>query len=143
MRRLFLALMIALLPLRGWVGDAMATQMATQMAAPLLAQQVVSNGGAAHVHAPMTSMHGHPQTLQADTVSSAVNCLGHAGSDNPSSSDLAHCESCVVCQACQTVALAFPVSVFADLFADPEPPQSVAARFTSAKRALGLKPPIS
>ena len=127
MRYLLLALMIALVPLRGWVGDAMAMQMAV---APIA--HTHEAGASAPVHA------GSPRTETA-----VADCAGHTGSGNPSPSDPSHCQSCVACQVCNTAALAVQTFAIGATVTPLEVPHSAAPRFTSAERALGLKPPIS
>ena len=140
MRRLLLVLMLVLLPLRGWVGDA----MATQMAAPALVQQTAGAGVAGiHTHNADTPTHPHSGLSQADTATTATDCAGHTGSGSSSPADALDCQSCVACQACHTVALAVPVHIDTELSKAPGEPLSVVSRFTSADRALGLKPPIS
>jgi hypothetical protein len=135
MRHLVLALMIALLPIRGWVGDVMATEMASPQAAQLHhATEMV----AAHAHATGAEAHFDHES----SVKSPPDCAGHGeGSGSPTAD--AHCESCAACQACHTVALS-PVSTrTASLAVSPALPRSPAARFASAIAALGQKPPIS
>lgn len=140
MRHFFVALMIVLLPLRGWAGDV----MATQMAAPALAQQVAQIAGTStHNHESGTPSHTHSDLVQAGAATLAPDCAGHAGSGHSSPTDNSHCQSCVACQACHTLGLAVPSIVSTEPASAAEKPQLVVSRFTSAERALGLKPPIS
>ena len=97
MRLLLLAIIIVLLPLRGWVGDAMAMQMAAQG----LSQKVANAGAAAaHTDEVAAPVHWHSDAPQTDATPVAGDCAGHAGSGNPSSPELSHCQSCVACQVC-------------------------------------------
>jgi hypothetical protein len=124
MRRWFVLLMIALLPLRGVVGDAMAADMMSKHLAA--AQSAVESETAHHGMDPDCMGHSH---ADADEGSSAV--------------DASPCPTCASCQVCSSVALAF--ALYADVtpvFAQPRP-ISAQAMFTSADPATGFKPPIS
>ena len=123
MRFLVLALMIVLLPLRGWAGDAMATQMATHMAITAVSSEIAAD-----------------RTHEM----SATDCAGHSASKQADSSvsKSANGETCQSCQACHTVALSSSTAIDSVLFQAPSLPLVTAAQFTSADTALGQKPPI-
>ena len=134
MRHLFLALMIVLLPLRGWAGDAMATQMAS---AAVATKSVAAN---AHIMGSAATIDTQSQVMpdcheavsgQPDRVKSASH---ETGND--------HCGTCLACQACHTVAL---LPELLEVLAILVSPQLRPARsaFTSAAAALGQKPPIA
>lgn len=137
MRHVILALMIVLLPLRGWAGDAMATQMASHAIA------IESVAGGAHQMVATASFDHHNLALEK---SQAIHdCQDQAadgrGTDQTANTD--HCGTCQACQACHTVALSpSPLEVAAS-FASPQLRPLHAAAFTSAAGALGQKPPIS
>ena len=136
MRRLLFILLIALLPLRGWVGDAMAIGMAAQQV------RMASISAALDAHAPLEETHGH-QAANTDTDAVYANeCHGATGGATSHSAD-SDCESCAVCQACHTVALSSAASDALARLAPAVPPQTVVAQFASAEAALGQKPPIS
>lgn len=149
MRRTLFIAMIFLLLLRGWVGDAMATGMATNDF-----QQTVSATEPIATHAYETRAGGHfdheatgpaAQPLP-HLAASSPDCAGHAAgqvSDPMSQEAAGHCESCAACQACHTVALSPLVSSATTLSIPPALPRSPAAHFASATAALGQKPPIS
>lgn len=135
MHRLFLFILIALLPLRGWVGDVMAMEMASQQLNTILsvathAQPTGATGqfGSQNAAATHSECPGHPAMASGDA------------SDNTASG---HCNTCGVCQICHTVALAGTAAF--------NPPQAVfvlplplgSTRFASALPAPSLKPPIS
>ena len=125
-------LLIMLLPLRGWVGDAMAMQMALpgQHAAVSSAMQH-ANGDSAH--AQMGSMDS----------AAAGDCGGHTGAqDAGDEADAAHCEACAMCQTCHTVAVLLLPDFLAGAQASPMSPSAPMKVFASADRALLLKPPI-
>lgn len=113
MHRLVIALMIALLPLRGWVGDTMAEQLALV--------QVAAHAGASHHDC---AMHGADPTQAQDD-------------------DADQGGACTVCQACHTLALEAPAHSPAVLASTRIMARVAAADFASAERALSVKPPIA
>ena len=123
MRRLLMVLLlVALLPLRSWAGDAMAIQMAANEAKPAVTRM--------HQHADLGNC--HEMQASADTVAAM-----------PESPTSGHCATCAFCQACFTSALAMPVTT---VDAQPLPyalPQLHSSSYTSAILALSQKPPIS
>ncbi|WP_367846304.1 hypothetical protein [Rhodoferax sp. WC2427] len=129
MRRFFLILMIALLPLRGWAGEVMAMDILAQHAPAI--QKV-----AAHAHHTVESS-TFDMEMQADCHGAAE--AAHSDADASTS----HCGTCPLCQMCHTVAAPAP------FFAIPTPwlphaqPTTGPARFASAPAAFALKPPIS
>jgi len=149
MRRPLFIAMIFLLLLRGWVGDAMATGMATghlQQLAP--ATEFV----AAHAHGSRADGHfdhemtSKPTESMVHAAAVPADCAGHTSgqvSDPMTPEVTGHCESCAACQTCHTVALSPRAASTASLAIPPAPAHSPAARFASAVAALGQKPPIS
>jgi hypothetical protein len=138
MRQLFLIILIALLPLRGWISDAMATgMMAGQMQ-----QQTATKNAAAHAHGTGDTAHFDTEKVAAQAHPGTSDCAGHASGAEPHAAE-AHCESCSACQACHTLALS-PVAADMTVVANLSPPPRVAvAQFSSAETALHQKPPIS
>ena len=142
MRHLILAVMIVLLPLRGWVGDAMATGMASsswklgteqhQTATKLVADHAHSAGAADHID---------PPTVQQVSAAANADCFSHSGAGEASAD--AHCSTCTVCQVCHTVALSPPFIGQSPVLNPIAPPHSPVAIFASADPAHGQKPPIS
>jgi len=157
-RVLLIALMITLLPLRGWVGDAMATEMAasqtvrTDKQADKRAESAISLiASSAGVHWDTAASDGqkpsfdpqNPLFEAKDAQTSATQeCEGHTKADEASHAG-AHCDSCAACQACHTVALATPSVDLNFTFSSRTLPRPAAAHFASATAALGQKPPIS
>jgi len=129
MRPLFFALMIALLLLRGWTGDAMANGIAL---APL--QHAQPSVMAMQMSMPMTHDAAHEATHD---------CAGHAATDDNSPAVSTHCQSCDACQACHSVALIPPATSPGAAFNPYTQPPALATRFASADAAPGQKPPIS
>ena len=120
MRHFLIALMIALLPLRGWVGDAMAISMAgLPDGQPAMVVKAVADAGHDH-HAGMD--HGD-----------------HADDDMATAD--AHSHS--ACDVCNGPAMALPtpaVPALAMAHGVLAPP---AERFASTEPHRGIKPPIS
>ena len=120
MRRWLLVLLIALLPLRGWMGDAMAAQMAVQPHAA--ANQAV--------HAAPSDCAGHHDQSEA------------AAPSLPDESPQADA-NCAACQACSTMALAFSHAPVPEPVFGAAPPAQPLVAFASAEPAPADKPPIS
>lgn len=131
MRRWVFLLLIVLLPLRGWIGDAMAMQMA-------LPGQ----------HAPASSAMPHGEDTgathaRAFASAGADNCDEHAGTQSAGQAvDDAHCDACTLCQTCHTVAVLQSPDLLTALQLSPLSPAATMHGFASADRALFLKPPI-
>lgn len=140
MRILLLALMIALLPLRGWVGDAMAMEL---MVATL---QPTENATDLIAHNPNKTRAEPGFDTQTEAMHH-TECPGHAAMpDTPADSqhhaDGADCATCAACQICHTMALT-PMTLQITSTALPAGlPQASSHHFASAERAPGFKPPI-
>lgn len=134
MRHFVLALMIALLPLRGWVGDAMATAMATGTLEP----PVASTGSGAH-HAPPAMAAAGPEAQH----SMHADCPDHgpAAAGTPQAS--ADGDGCTACQICHSMALTPSQPQLACAAMPAAQPHAATPLFASAERAPGFKPPIS
>ena len=155
MRVLLFALMIALLPLRGFAGDVMATEMAIQIAAQATAERSQPDSRPTHhadatknlaAHADHLGASGpfdsHPEAAATHNAAATANaCAGHVATEQCHSSD-SH-GSCQACQACHTVALSLTFNPVQPVFASSMLPRLAAAQFASAEAALGQKPPIS
>jgi hypothetical protein len=165
-RYLIFALMIALLPLRGWVGDAMATQMAvhtlhqagiesssvpsspaSQPAPEAIAIKTIA-ASAGITWATGTSDHhsgaNQPAAMPPDCQEHAAAMTTDGASTNLASTDASGaCPDCAFCQACHTVALTGAEPNLAPSAHPSALPQPTAAQFASAEAALGQKPPIS
>jgi hypothetical protein len=115
MRAFVIVLMIALLPLRAWLGDAMAQELALP--------QLVAAAHSSSLHADC-ALHSEQAAPQADEAT-----------DQPG--------GCSACQLCHSVAMESAPLVLAVL-ALPRAVLAVAASdFASAERALSVKPPIA
>jgi len=122
MRYLLLALMITLLPLRGWVGNAMAVDMASQ-------QAVQARAGAQE-----------PPAMSED-------CPMHAGITSETAADpgtaAGHCNDCNTCELCLALASFTWTGVALSSFPPHAGPPSAGHPFSSAESVARLKPPIS
>jgi hypothetical protein len=143
MRALLFVLMIALLLLRGWTGDAMANDMA--LASLHQPQQSTTKTIAAHAYGISEKAHFHPESAipeASNAAQAAHDCAGHAADGAAPAAD-GHCQSCDACQACHSVALIPSIVEAAPVFGSRSRPHAMAARFASAEAAPGQKPPIS
>ncbi|MGH6625431.1 MAG: hypothetical protein ACRECD_02620 [Burkholderiaceae bacterium] len=136
MRRILLVLIIALLPLRAWVGDVMAMEMT---ALPLGAMQTIAAGDA--------QTRAKPGFEQEATAGSSHDCPGHSASaDDPAagSQDVSidtHCGSCTSCQACHSTAFVNPPALSPAIHSPHVLPIPGSVHFASADPLAGLKPP--
>ena len=155
MRHFMLALLILLLPLRGWTGDAMATGMAAGQLMAVHSSQPSSAPDAIkkiadHAHDGKASAHIHPEkTLAAaagvETSVANIQTSHDCGTSAAESSNTAamDCGSCSSCQACHTVALSSAVMKSLATLNPAAQPEAVIVPLASADAALSQKPPIS
>jgi hypothetical protein len=120
MRRFIFILMIALLPLRGWMGEAMATEMA---AMTMTAKQTMHTLAAADL--PLEN--------------SVSDCDMHKTKGNELTTAK---PSCNYCQACHATGMATTVEINSFDKIHYAQPLVQAHSYTSASLALGQKPPI-
>ena len=154
MRVLLIIFMVALLPLRGWAGEVMATEMASSQithqheqlddAIELVAGHAHKQGVSATFKGKKAAFEVQKSPFEAKGTQSAAmhDCEGHAKADEASPADR-HCDSCAACQACHTVALATAEPSLNLTFSSRTLPRPASAHFASATAALGQKPPIS
>ena len=141
MRHLLLALMIALLPVRGWMGNAMAIDMAVNMAM----QQAVMTQSSTEGATPGSGWNAVSRASAAmpeDCPMSAQNQDGKSleGEQAGETAASCNCNSCELCLALATST--FPTMAKATFTPHAEPP-SHGTRFSNAERVFSLKPPIS
>ena len=134
MRYLVVLVMIVLLPLRGWAGDSMATQMA--------GSHIAIESGASYAHKMGAAATFDQQKQAAHDCHDVLAGQPHSGQTESNMSESGHCGTCQACQACHTVAL---LPALIEVAASLSSPQMRLTRiaFTSAAAALGQKPPIS
>lgn len=129
MRRWLLLLMVLMLPLRGWVGEAMAGQMLRQHAVATVAAPAPQ----AHEH----QAHAHHAAGGHDHAAHDCDHEGTAKAAQPHGG----CPTCASCQICSAVALSPPLAT-----GEPEPftqprPQTVQLAYASAEPGHFFKPP--
>ncbi|MCZ8257367.1 MAG: hypothetical protein O9327_17085 [Polaromonas sp.] len=147
MRHLLLALLIALLPLRGWVGDAMATQMSAGQIQHSQSEEHGQQHGATktiaeHQDHTLAEAHFDHEDMAQAQPAAEPDCAGHGTGESTHTAD-GHCESCAACQACNTVALSLTGPDLCPVFKSLALPLPAADHFASADAALRQKPPIS
>ena len=120
MRRFIFILMIALLPLRGWMGEAMATEMA---AMNMIAKQTINTLAAADL----------------SLENSVADCDMHKtkAADHTTAKP-----SCNYCQACHATGLVSTVQITSFDKVHYAQPLVQAHPYASASLALGQKPPV-
>ena len=141
MRLLVLVLAIVLLPLRGWLGDAM-------MLAPVQSASAMA-GHAMHAMADdavgthtMHPMHATPSD-DAHDRHAAHAAMEHAPAHDATDSGHGAHTTCDTCQFCHSVAVTAWPEVPMPAAAPAHAPIADAMRFASAEAAQGFKPPIS
>jgi hypothetical protein len=134
MRFLLLALMIALLPVRGWMGNAMAVDMASQAVAKAQKTGSVSPASAVtDAEASMPEdcpMHAQPADKDAGSTGAQV-----AGS--------VHCNACDTCELCLALATSTWREAATPAFTRHAAPLAAGYLFSSADSFSSFKPPIS
>ena len=157
-----LVLMILLLPLRGWAGDAMATNMAAgqlssvqvaqkrgaAVATEIIATNSQGTGAPAQFHAKKADHHASGGLQPVAKASPTHDCADMQAAAPDShhaveSSSPIDCGVCPSCQACHTVALSLKSEKTASVINPLAQPQAAVQTFASADTALNQKPPIS
>jgi hypothetical protein len=130
MRHLLLALMIALLPVRGWVGNAMAVDMASQQVvmAQSMAQDAAMNAESA---------------MPADCPMHAQAAADESSDANQKTGAGTHCNGCNTCELCLALASFTWADPPTSPFTPHAAPLSQGTRFSSADSVSSLKPPSS
>ena len=146
-RFLFLALMLVLLPLRGWAGNVMAINMAAGMgtataAAATTAERHAPADNAASQSAMPADCPMHTQALAAGAPGDSRNESVASAVVNPSNQASAYCTSCDTCELCLAVANPAAAAWALSQTERHIVPVAFNTSFTSAASASNLKPPI-
>lgn len=140
MRVFVLALAILLLPLRGWIGDAMALGVGQQQLHRQHAQLALE----ADVHAThggSSAVADHAARHDAAHDHMSQDHAAHEAAPQQAPND---CQStCGNCQLCHTVAMTLPPELPMLTGAPRLAPACRPSAFASAELAPGVKPPIS
>ena len=129
MRILLIALLLILLPLRGWMGDVMAIEMlkGPESAIKIIAAYASQTGATAELDINLAASHAH--------------CADHDDEDASPAHDA--CTHCSACQICHSVALTTTPPELSHA-AQPHPLRpKPGLQFASATPAPRLKPPIA
>ena len=135
MRFLLIALMVALLPLRGWAGHVMAVDMAAQQIAVAHAEQRSS----------MKASGSKSAAMPADCLmfgKASPGNMASLGTDTPVTSGL-QCNSCDTCELCLALASFAHAEWPSGKVGMHSAPVAFGIGFSSADRASSFKPPIS
>ena len=146
MRVLLFILMLVLLPVRGWMGDAMATGMAVAElhAANSTKPAIHSVADQANKTWAKDSFYTNNASMQAHSVTGAPSdCAGHAGADDSATADADHCTPCSACGACHSASMSTATLDWAAAVHGSAPLAWPADAFFSAVAAPHQKPPIS
>lgn len=133
MRVLLLALMIALLPLRGWVGDVMAMEMASGHSYAM--QNIATPAYPAGAEASFSTNSGRSHSECHDAVAAPGASL--------STAELADQGDCLDCQICHITAVPSAMGLDVHVTRPPLLQPRGGIQFASATPAPRLKPPIS
>lgn len=124
MRQIILIFMIALLPLRGWMGEAMATDMVAINIAAIQAINIMT-------------------TAELEIENSMSDCDMHQTKNTAKNTDSATTKtSCTHCQACHAVGLLPAVQTINSNKVQYAQPLTQISQFASALLAPTQKPPI-
>lgn len=147
MRILLIAIMLVLLPLRGWVGNAMAVTMAAPGPMQTVATEAVldchgmDEAEAQDTHGdPMMQAHAAHDMQGAASNTADAHAVEHGNAGHGGG---ASCSTCSFCQMCHTVALAAPVSAVPGAQSHGALPLASLPADLSATPLPGFKPPIS
>lgn len=137
MRHFLLALMIALLPLRAWTGDAMAISMLGHPAATA----AVAGFAAEHANCPDHAAQLPPGSATGHAVDHSAHGMGEHGAEasHPGQDHHQH-SACDVCNGPALGAAQPGAATASQVHAVVAPP---AERFVSFAPQQGIKPPIS
>ena len=133
MHRWLLLLVVLLLPLRGWMGHAMATQAVEPAFVGVQAHALAAGHGARAGHGHGCDDHAQSPAVQVDAAQPAA--------DSASPQGHADCPTCASCQACSSVALSPAPAASADMVFSHPRPRTAHAAFASAEPAHLFKPP--
>lgn len=153
MRRFIFILMIVLLPLRSWAGEAMATQMASMQLQHTQSSHLNTFKITTYLIAyksnntPATAVfiHGKSATSKEMTSGMSADCalrMSAKAELNTETANEASDSVCVDCHACHTIALAEPVHILSTPTFNVAFERSAAGYFASADLLSSQKPPI-
>ncbi|MBP7565214.1 MAG: hypothetical protein KA795_04335 [Burkholderiaceae bacterium] len=163
LRLALMLVVMAMLLARGWMGQAMAMEMAMN---PATAHASTPRGMAPAHHAAASGGHdaaaqassGHAHVITAvepPPCHGSATLMAQATPDAPESHhtshatsqedshDTSHCGTCTLCQVCHSVAMTDDAATGSPFALPQAAPLQPAPRFASAEPHQGFKPPIS
>ena len=143
MRVLLFILMLVLLPLRGWMGDAMATSMAVAELQAAASPKTAMYSVADQASKTRASAGFYAKNESTHAVSAVSDCAGHTAAAQTDTDDADHCTPCSACGACHSASMSSPTPVWAAAVHGATPGVWPADAFLSADAATTQKPPIS
>lgn len=152
MRRFIFILMIVLLPLRSWAGEAMATQMASMQLQPTQSSNLNTSKiatdliAAKSYNTPDTSVFSHKNSTSSKTMPSGMSAdcalrMSPNAELNTETANEAPDSVCVDCHACHTIALTEPVHILSTPTFSFAFERSATSYFASADLLPSQKPP--
>ncbi|HMS27852.1 MAG TPA: hypothetical protein PKC80_10840 [Burkholderiaceae bacterium] len=136
MRRVVFIMMIALIPFRGWLGEAMATQMASELVHQTQTQITINNIAPQAINTPHTAENHH------NMVASKPACAMHHASADTDSQTPAKKATCDNCQACHANGLVAHMPRIAHIATQHGAPVSPHIIYASATPTRAQKPPL-
>jgi hypothetical protein len=143
MRMLLFILMLVLLPIRGWMGDAMATGMAL---AELQAAAGPKNAMHSAANQASKLMAGSGFNVETTSRHAVSDCAGHvaaAPTDANNTDDADHCTPCPACGACHSASMSTAAHAWSAVVHGSTPMIWPANAFFSADAVPRQKTPIS
>ncbi len=144
MRFVLLALMIALLPLRAWLGDSMAMQGSPQAKNTIeivaIAADPIRAGATIFLNSDNSPLPCH-ETAPAKAHPSAHSVVGKSANASDFSAH-GDCVDCSLCQVCHSVALTSVINALPLLAVPAQSVLTAHTLFASVPRAPHIKPPI-
>ena len=146
MRLLLFILMLALLPIRGWMGDAMATGMAVAELQAAANPKTAMHSAANQTSKRMAGSGPNVETTSHHAVSAVSDCAGHAAAaptDANHTDDADHCTPCPACGACHSASMSTAALAWSAVVHGSTPMIWPADAFFSADAVPRQKTPIS
>ncbi len=133
LRPLFLLILIALLPLRAWAGDAMAVGVAASMSITSIATKKITS------YTDESSLRSRFDLNSVATM--PPNCPMHNPAGAQTGASL--CHGCDTCELCLVVYDTTNAALVLGVLPLPTQSTETPVFFASAERASGFKPPIA
>lgn len=139
MRRWFVILMLFILPVRGFIGDAMAYSMLGTPTQAALASQNVTN---APGYASTIAANGYMQSVSIDSQLAQSKMPCHDANEAMQTDNALDKQQCSACEVCH-MTVTYPFQANSSLVIAPAaPPVQHASSWHSAELRLSIKPPV-